>query len=91
MKKIILILFCILLEAILLDIRSGIIAKSVVSSQDFNSVSQDNDKNFSETIKKAELKAVANALGEVALVVNRYLESVDLIAQTKLENVDSTK
>jgi hypothetical protein len=66
-------------EAILLDIRSGIIAKSVVSSQDFSSVNQESDKNFSETIKKAELEAIATALGEVAQEVHRYLDSVGVI------------
>lgn len=66
-------------EAILLDVRSGIIVKSVVSTQKFNASTGKKDNNFSETIKKAELEAIASALGEVALEINRYLQNVEVI------------
>lgn len=63
-------------EAILLDVRSGIIVKSVVSTEDFSTTKSDEDQNFSETIKKAELEAIAKALGSVANEVVRFLDNV---------------
>lgn len=66
-------------EAVLLDVRSGVIAKSVVSTEDFTASKSSNDKNFSETVKKAELEAVAKALGNVADEVIRFLSSVPVI------------
>ncbi|ROQ18678.1 hypothetical protein EDC38_2908 [Marinimicrobium koreense] len=63
-------------EAVLLDVRSGIIAKSVVSTEDFSTEKSGEDKNFRETIKKAELEAVAKALGNVANEVNLFLNNV---------------
>lgn len=66
-------------EAILLDVRSGIITKSVVSTQDFVAVKQKDDVNFSETVKKAELEAVAKSLLEVAKEVNNYMLNVPVI------------
>ena len=62
-----------------------------MSSQDFSSVTHENDKNFSETIKKAELETIAIALGEVGEVaeeVNRYLNNVTVINQTALLSKD---
>ncbi len=67
-------------EAILLDVRSGIIAKSVVSTQNFSAKADKNDNDFSETIKKSELEAIATALGEVAIEVNLFLDSASTIA-----------
>ncbi|MBU2883343.1 hypothetical protein KO525_14335 [Psychrosphaera sp. B3R10] len=66
-------------EAVLLDVRSGVITKSVVSTQDFVAVKQKDDVNFSETIKKAELEAVAKSLLDVAKGVNNYLLTVPTI------------
>jgi len=63
-------------EAVLLDIRSGIVAKSIVSTEDFSAVKKNTDTDFSETVKKAELEAVAKALGNVAKEVVNYLDKV---------------
>lgn len=63
-------------EAVLLDVRSGIIVKSVVSTEDFSAKKADDDKSFAETIKKAELEAVAQALGNVADEVVQFLMNV---------------
>ncbi len=64
-------------ESVLLDIRSGIISKSVVSTQDFNLANQKTDKNFTETIKKAELNATSTALGKVAIAITDYLNNLN--------------
>lgn len=61
-------------EAILLDIRSGVILKSLVSTEDFTAKKSSSDTNFNETIKKAELEAVANALGNVASEIVVFME-----------------
>ena len=68
-------------EAILLDVRSGIITKSVVSSQDFVAKKQKEDVNFSETVKKAELEAISKSLLEVAKQVNNFLSNVAVIGK----------
>lgn len=66
-------------EAVLLDVRKGIVAKSVVSTQEFSAQKDTNDTNFDETIKKAELEALSKALGEIANEVVGYLKNVDVM------------
>ena len=66
-------------EAVLLDVRKGIVAKSVVSTQEFSAQKGTNDTNFDETIKKAELEALSKALGEIANEVVGYLKNVDVM------------
>lgn len=63
-------------EAVLLDVRSGIIVKSIVSTEDFITKKSSGDTNFSETIKKAELEAVAKALGNIANEVVAFMSNV---------------
>ncbi|WP_198673722.1 hypothetical protein [Algibacillus agarilyticus] len=63
--------------------RSGIITKSVVSTQDFVAKKNDQDKNFSETVKKAELEAQSKALFTVAKQVNHFLMNVPVIGALK--------
>ena len=53
-------------EAALLDIRKGIVPFTSVSTNEFETVKDTTDTNFSETKKKAELEAVSKSLGEVA-------------------------
>ena len=66
-------------EAILLDVRSGIVVKSIVSVEDFVAIEKAEDTNFSETIKKAELEASAKALGTIAEEVVSYLSNVPVL------------
>ncbi len=66
-------------EAVLLDIRSGIIVKSVVSTENFTAIKSSSDTTFSETIKKAELEAVAKALGNVANEIVTFMDNVPRI------------
>lgn len=63
-------------EAVLLDIRSGIIVKSIVSTEDFVTAKPPKDINFNETIKKAELEAVAKSLGNVANEIVAFMNNV---------------
>ena len=63
-------------ESVLLDVRSGIIVKSIVSTEDFAAKKTASDTNFSETIKKAELEAVAKALGNIANEIVKFLNNV---------------
>ncbi len=63
-------------EAVLLDTRSGVVAKSIVSTESFNAKKDSSDKNFSETVKKAELEAIARALGRIANEIIAYLNNV---------------
>ena len=66
-------------EAVLLDIRSGIITKSVVSTENFSATQQAGDTNFAETVKKAQLMAIAKALGKVASELVVHLEKVPVL------------
>lgn len=66
-------------EAMLMDVRSGVITKSVVSTQDFVARKKEQDINFSETVKKAELEAQAKSLLDIAEEVAKYLDSVKVI------------
>lgn len=66
-------------ESVLFDVRSGVVVKSIVSTEDFATKRTNSDTNFSETIKKAELEAVAKALGNVANEVVAFLNNVPRI------------
>ena len=67
-------------ESVLLDVRSGVIVKSSVSTESFLAVKSDSDTNFRETIKKAELEAIAKALGNAADEIVRFLATVPVIS-----------
>ena len=67
------------IEAILLDVRTGIVSKSVVSTQEFFAKKTDKDLNFEETVKKSELEAISKGLGEVALEIVSHLDKVKLL------------
>jgi len=66
-------------EAVLLDVRSGIIVKSIVSVENFEALKNADDKNFSETVKKAELEATAKALGTIAEQIVSYFNNVPVL------------
>lgn len=63
-------------EALLLDVRTGIVPFTSVTSQQFQAAANDSDMNFQETVKKAELEALAKALHEVADNIVKYLENL---------------
>ena len=69
-------------ESVLLDVRSGVIVKSIVSTEDFTAKKSDSDIDFSETIKKAELEAIAKALGNVATKIVSLLNNVPTIKKS---------
>ena len=61
-------------EAVMLDIRTGIIPFTGVATETFTAHKQKGDKNFYETIKQAEFQALAKALERLATDLNRFLE-----------------
>lgn len=63
-------------EAVLLDVRSGIVPFTVVSTNEFAARKQEGDINFNETIKKAEMAAVAASLKEAASQLNAFLMTI---------------
>ena len=63
-------------EAILLDVRTGIVPFASTSPQEFTAKKAKDDFNFSETIAKAELKAVGLGLAKIADDLARFLEAV---------------
>ena len=62
-------------EAALLDVRTGIVPFTTTVSRDYSAVKAVEDVTFEETVRKAELASVADALKEVASRVTTYLGS----------------
>lgn len=62
-------------EAVLLDVRSGVAPFSSVATREYRAVKGSSDLNFRETRKKAELEAVANSLGEIADSLLQFLST----------------
>jgi hypothetical protein len=61
-------------EAVLLDVRTGIVPFTSVETVDVESRKAAEDKDFNETIKKNELAATARALGAVATELVKFLD-----------------
>jgi len=60
-------------EAVILDVRTGIVPFSVTASRDFMTKRNKEDTNFRETMARAELKSLADALAEVGDEVVQFL------------------
>ena len=60
-------------EAVILDVRTGIVPFSVTASRDFMARENKEDMNFRETMARAELKALADALTEVGDEAVKFL------------------
>ena len=60
-------------EAVILDVRTGIVPFSVTASRDFMAKENKEDMNFRETMARAELKALADALAEVGDEAVKFL------------------
>ncbi len=61
-------------EAVLLDVRTGIVPFTSVSVNNVEATKGADDKNLAETIKKNELAAINKSLGEVAKGLVRFLD-----------------
>lgn len=60
-------------EAVLLDTRTGIVPLTVTASRDFKTRENREDLNFRETLARAELAALADALDEIGGEVVTFL------------------
>lgn len=63
-------------EAILLDTRTGIVPFSSMSSQEYIATKSKEDYGFSETTAKAELKAISMGLEKIGEDLEKFLEAV---------------
>lgn len=61
-------------EAVLLDVRTGIVPFTSVSVNNVEATKGADDKNLAETIKKNELTAINRSLSEVAKGLVRFLD-----------------
>lgn len=61
------------LEAVLLDTRTGIVPFTILVSRTYTAEKQKTEMNFYETIRKAQLSALENALAEVGNEVVDFL------------------
>jgi len=66
-------------EAVLLDIRSGVIPFTMVASNHFTASKQEIENNFRETIKKAELNAIGLSLAQIAEQASGFLDRVEIL------------
>jgi len=64
------------IEAVLLDVRTGIVPFTSVSTNNVETTKGADDKNLAETTKRNELATISKSLGEVAKGVVRFLEKV---------------
>ena len=64
-------------EAVLIDVRSGLVALSSVSSQELEVKETSKDFNIYEMRSRAEVKATHQALAEVATNVVNYFQSLE--------------
>ncbi|MEM7002517.1 MAG: hypothetical protein AAF529_17140 [Pseudomonadota bacterium] len=60
-------------EAVLLDVRTGLVPYTISSVRHFDARKSDADINFQEAVLKAQLQAVSGALGEIAAGVVNFL------------------
>jgi bisphosphoglycerate-dependent phosphoglycerate mutase len=67
-------------EVVMLDVRSGIVPFTMVSSQEFSAQKAPDDTNFRETIKKAEMESISNSLKEVAERVKQFMLDIEQIS-----------
>ena len=65
------------LEAVLLDIRTGIIPFTGVANESFVAKKIADNMTFSETIQKAEFDAYSKALNKLAINLNNFLAKTD--------------
>jgi len=63
-------------EVMAIDIRSGIVSFTAVSTNDFTAKKADEDVNFHETRKKAEMKAISAGLTEVSSLMREFIEGM---------------
>ena len=63
-------------EAVALDVRSGIVPFTVVSTNEFKAERKPDDMNFDETMRKAEMSATTVGLTKVAEELRRFIESM---------------
>jgi hypothetical protein len=65
--------FC-AVESVLLDVRTGLVPFVATATHNYDLERSDEDLTFRETVLKAQLGAVAAALGDVSSAVTRFLE-----------------
>lgn len=63
-------------EAILLDVRTGLVPFTSVSVQAFETQKSDKDYNVSETMARAEMKVLSKALHEIGQDLIKFLSGV---------------
>ena len=62
-------------ETVLLDVRTGLVPFAIASSRVFDTEETDADLNFTETQLRSQLKAISEAMGEIAQAVVAFLEA----------------
>ena len=63
-------------EAILIDVRTGIVPFSTVAQREFEAKKTKADYNFAETVRKAEQQAISLALSDIGGQLRHFIEQV---------------
>jgi hypothetical protein len=63
-------------EAVALDVRSGIVPFTAVSTNEFTAEKKEDDVNFQETRRKAEMNAIKIGLTEISSRLRRFIEAM---------------
>jgi len=63
-------------EAVLLDVRTGIVPFTSVSTNNVETTEDEKDKNLAETVRKNELATIGKSLNEVAKGLVRFLDKI---------------
>lgn len=66
-------------EAVVIDTRSGIIPFTAIATNEFTAEKSEQDFNFTETRKKAEMKALGTGLGEISTQLRMFVEGLPLL------------
>lgn len=61
------------IQSALIDVRSGIVVFTSVSSQKLHATKTKSDINFDLTVQRARLKAISDGLDEIATNIDRFL------------------
>ncbi len=67
---------CSTVEAILIDVRTGIIPYSTIATETFTATKNEQDINFQETTMRAQQEATNKALSKIADDVVKYLDNL---------------
>lgn len=81
--------FC-AVESAMLDVRTGLVPFVTTATRNYDLDRSKEDLTFRETVLKAQLGAIAGALGDVSSAVTQFLESTAATSKTNAASADAS-